>query len=99
MKNTDSDRGGYSIDRFADQHDVSRSQVYIEIRSGRLEARKIGSRTLITIEAAERWRKSLPKFPIAANAGQDAHQHEVAEESAPSAGPKRRRVQQIARGR
>jgi hypothetical protein len=69
MKTPDLNRGGYSVDRFAAEHDISRSQVYIEISQGRLVARKVGTRTLITAEDAARWRKSLPQFQIDASAG------------------------------
>jgi len=63
MKNHDSDRDGYSVDRFAERHDISRSQTYVEINSGRLVASKVGNRTIITRENAARWRKNLPDFP------------------------------------
>ena len=39
---------------------VSRSQLYVEIAAGRLETRKIGARTLISVEAAKRWLEALP---------------------------------------
>ncbi len=93
MKNTDIDRGAYSIGRFAEEHDISRSQTYVEINSGRLIASKVGNRTIITRENAERWRKQLPDFPIEERAGQAAQQHDEGQ-PAPS---KRRRV--AARGR
>ena len=64
MKTPNLNRGGYSVDRFAAEHDISRSQVYVEISQGRLVARKVGTRTLITAEDAARWRKNLPNFPI-----------------------------------
>jgi hypothetical protein len=71
MKTTEAintDRGAYSIDRFAEEHDISRSQTYVEINNGRLIASKVGNRTVITRENAARWRKSLPRFPIDARA-------------------------------
>ncbi|MCB4771050.1 helix-turn-helix domain-containing protein [Ancylobacter sp. Lp-2] len=39
---------------------VGRSTVFEEIRAGRLEARKIGRRTLITRAAIEAWLAALP---------------------------------------
>jgi hypothetical protein len=98
MRNTEIDLDGYSIEEFAHRHNISRSQVYVELTSGRLIGRKVGNRTVIIREDAVVWRRSLPQFPISEGAGQGAHRHEVAEESAPSASPKRRRVQQAARG-
>jgi hypothetical protein len=35
------------------------------IKEGKLEAVKIGSRTLIDVESAERWAASLPRFQAA----------------------------------
>lgn len=49
-----------TIDEFAFRNRISRSQVYKEIGSGRLVARKIASRTIITREDAAAWRNSLP---------------------------------------
>jgi hypothetical protein len=53
--------GADSIERFAAKHDVSRSQVYKEIAAGRLTARKVAARTIITREDAAAWRRALPK--------------------------------------
>jgi hypothetical protein len=53
--------GADSVERFAAKHDVSRSQVYKEIAAGRLTARKVASRTIITREDAAVWRRALPK--------------------------------------
>jgi hypothetical protein len=64
------ERRGYSVQRFADAHDISRSQAFEEIASGRLIARVVGGgetptpgagKTIITCEDAARWRRSLPK--------------------------------------
>jgi len=49
-----------SIEEFAERHRISRSQVYKEIREGRLTARKIASRTIITREDGAEWRRALP---------------------------------------
>jgi hypothetical protein len=56
----------YRPEQFADAHEISRSQTYVEIATGRLIARKIGTRTIILEEDAEAWRRSLPKMPAAA---------------------------------
>jgi hypothetical protein len=51
----------YSLDEFARQNDIGLTTVRGEIRSGRLVARKIGRRTIITPEDANDWRNRLPK--------------------------------------
>jgi hypothetical protein len=56
MVETDAD----SIEEFAWKNRISRSQVYEEIKSGRLIASKCGSRTIITRENGAAWRRSLP---------------------------------------
>jgi hypothetical protein len=45
--------------QFASEASISRSQVYEEIKAGRLTARKCGSRTLITT-SPKAWLDSLP---------------------------------------
>jgi len=56
-----------SIDAFAVKNNISRRTVYEEINLGRLIARKVGSRTIITKEDAAAWRRSLPKLmPVSA---------------------------------
>jgi hypothetical protein len=52
----------YRIEEFAEAHDISRAQTYVEIRTGRLVAKKVGSRTIITIEDAAAWRHALPRL-------------------------------------
>jgi len=54
--------GADSVERFAAKHAISRAQTYLEIAAGRLIARKVGSRTIITREDAARWRRALPKM-------------------------------------
>ena len=49
----------YDIDGFCDNFNVSRSTVYREIRSGRLQTIRCGRRTLITHDAADAWLHSL----------------------------------------
>jgi predicted DNA-binding transcriptional regulator AlpA len=50
----------YPLPDFLKRYGVSRSTAYREINAGRLEARKRGSRTIITAEAAQAWLDSLP---------------------------------------
>ena len=50
----------FSIDEFTERHPISRSQTYLEIKAGRLGARKVGTRTIITDEDEIAWLNSLP---------------------------------------
>lgn len=49
---------------------ICRAQIYIELRSGRLQARKCGRRTLIEVEEIHRWLRSLPTAYPEREAGQ-----------------------------
>ncbi len=65
------ERGGVyadTVEEFAVKNRISRSQTYKEIAAGRLIARKIGSRTIITHEDGAAWRRALPRMPTAAEA-------------------------------
>lgn len=53
-------RLGYSIEEFAELTGVSRSSVYKALRNGCLIARKIGKRTIISAEDAEKYLHRLP---------------------------------------
>ena len=49
-----------SLKEFSDRYGPGRTKTYEEIKSGRLRARKFGSRTIITEDDAEEWLDSLP---------------------------------------
>lgn len=49
----------HTIREFSHIYNVSRSGVYVELARGSLKAIKLGSKTLITDDEAERWLKSL----------------------------------------
>ena len=51
----------YTIKSFCTAFGISRSLVYREIAAGRLDARKIGNRTVILRAEAERWASALPE--------------------------------------
>jgi hypothetical protein len=51
----------FSVEGFAARHNIGRTTVYGEIKEGRLIARKVRGRTIITAEDAHAWRASLPK--------------------------------------
>jgi hypothetical protein len=50
----------FSVEAFADAHAIGRMKVFQEIKSGRLKARKVDNRTIITSEDAAEWRANLP---------------------------------------
>jgi hypothetical protein len=50
----------FRIDEFAVRNSISRAQVYVELKAGRLNARKVGSATLVTIEDETAWLAALP---------------------------------------
>jgi excisionase family DNA binding protein len=51
-----------SIEEFCDLYGPGRTKAYEEIKSGRLRARKIGKRTIITLDDAEDWLRRLPEI-------------------------------------
>ena len=51
----------YSLNEFARQNAIGLTTVRGEIKTGRLAARKVGRRTIITAEDAKAWQKQLPK--------------------------------------
>jgi excisionase family DNA binding protein len=55
----------YPINDFAYAVGIGRSKIYEEIRDGRLQAKKLGSRTLITAEAASEYLSRLPNAKAA----------------------------------
>ena len=53
-------RFAWSVPEFCESHGISRSLLYILLRDGRGPAvMRIGGRTLISIEAAETWRRAM----------------------------------------
>ena len=55
------ERKAFSVEVFAFRNGISRSQAFKEISTGRLIARKVGSRTIITEQAEKTWQRALPK--------------------------------------
>jgi excisionase family DNA binding protein len=49
-----------SIAEFCERYGPGRTKTYEELKSGRLRARKIGKRTVITEDDAEDWLQRLP---------------------------------------
>src|SRR5467141_3188222 len=50
-----------SIDQFCRCFGVGRTTAYEQIKLGRLRARKVGKRTIITDDDAEEWLRNLPQ--------------------------------------
>jgi len=59
----------YSIDEAALCSGICRDYIYRAIREGKLEARKLGRRTIITDEALRSYLNSLPPMRPPQNAG------------------------------
>jgi excisionase family DNA binding protein len=55
------DKLAFSPDEAASRASIGRTFIFSEIKNGRLEAVKAGSRTLITRDAMTAWLKSLPR--------------------------------------
>jgi excisionase family DNA binding protein len=52
----------FSPEEAAERLSICRSRVYTEIKSGRLQAKKFGARTLVTDEALKAWIAALPSL-------------------------------------
>lgn len=63
----------HSVDEFCHQHGISRGLLYKLWRTGRgpITMKKIGKRTLISEEAAEKWRRRM-ESDTAGSAGEAA---------------------------
>ncbi len=57
-------RLAYSVDAAAAQSNLCRDKIYQAIRSGQLEAKKAGRRTLIPADALRRFIDSLPALQL-----------------------------------
>ncbi|MCB1417648.1 MAG: helix-turn-helix domain-containing protein [Notoacmeibacter sp.] len=56
----DGQKGAFTIPEFVKFSGASRSTAYREIAAGRLKAVKLGKRTLIRADEAQRWLDALP---------------------------------------
>ena len=57
---------------FARRQGVSLSTVYNLLRTGKLKAKKVGSRTFISEQAEQEWLDSLPDYPCQLTGRQEA---------------------------
>lgn len=53
------EKKAYDITAFCQQYSIGRTRLYEEIKTGRLQIKKIGRRTIIPASAAESWMESL----------------------------------------
>jgi hypothetical protein len=65
----------HRIKDWAARNAISRSKVYEEIKAGRLIARKVGNRTIITNEDGAAWRRALPQMRAAQSETRSASQN------------------------
>ena len=49
-----------SVDEAAKAAGIGRTMLFEEIRKGRITARKVGRRTIITVDEFDAWLKALP---------------------------------------
>lgn len=52
----------YTLEEFSTAFGIGKTKIYALLKSGELSARKIGRRTVIPAEAAQRWAESLPGY-------------------------------------
>ena len=45
---------------FLEMYRIGRTKFYAEVAAGRIQVKKLGSKTLIEINEAERWARTLP---------------------------------------
>jgi excisionase family DNA binding protein len=50
----------YTVKDFGEAFSIGQTKIYAEIKSGRLKARKFGTKSLITKGDADAWLESLP---------------------------------------
>lgn len=60
-----SNRNAFSPGEIAERNGISKPQVYVELKQGRLEGRKLGRRTIITAAAERAWLEAMPRFEMA----------------------------------
>ena len=66
MTNSRSQKRNFTIPQFVEAHNISRSTLYNEIKSGRLRIMKVGTKTLISDEAAANWQEQVQRDTPAA---------------------------------
>lgn len=54
-------RRSFSVDEIAERNGISRTKTFGEIAAGRLTARKVGRRTIVTADDEMAWLNGLPR--------------------------------------
>jgi hypothetical protein len=62
----DAQRRASVVDQFCERNQICRDTFYKEVRRGRLRARKIGRKTIVTPEDEAAWKASLPLLELPA---------------------------------
>ena len=57
------DKAYYTISEISEITGLGRTKLYEEVNSGRLVAKKCGSRTLVPKESFCHWMETLPNYP------------------------------------
>ena len=68
----DPDDASLTPAEFCKAENIGKTTFYQEVNSGRLEAKKIGSRTVVLPAARRRWRDNLPDYVPTGAAGGEA---------------------------
>ena len=72
--NTFSPAAALSVDEFCQAHRISRGTFYGLLRSGcGPQIMRVGKRTLVAVEAAERWRRDCERRAAEASSAKEAH--------------------------
>jgi predicted site-specific integrase-resolvase len=61
-------RNCFSLEEFCFRNGIGRTTAYKEIKEGRLHPKKVGRRTLISLEEEARWFGNAPAFGSVHNA-------------------------------
>ena len=56
----DDERRVFTISEFLERYGIGRTRFYEEVAEGRLRLRKLGKKSLVTVDDAEAWLESLP---------------------------------------
>lgn len=58
-------RQSFSVEEIAVRNGIGRRKAWLEIQEGRLTARKVGRRTIVTLDDERAWLDGLPKTSAA----------------------------------
>ena len=57
--NTDAQMLAFTVDEFCNAYRICKATFYVQLKAGRISARKAGNKTLILKAEAERWANAL----------------------------------------